>query len=105
MGGALSVLRILVAVYVFFDATRRGIGIFAALFLAVAAFYLPFVVIPLYLLFRMIPVRFQVHRGGFSPYRTHTATPNRTALCPKCGHENQVSATQCQHCQNTLSLS
>ncbi len=103
MGGPIGALRVLAAVYIFFDANRR-LGFMAALLLAFGAMYVPVVVIPLYVLFKLIPIRFSVHTGGFGPRSAPSTNLERGSLCPKCGCENPAGADRCSQCQNTLTL-
>jgi hypothetical protein len=103
MGGPIGALRVLVAVYIFFDANRR-LGLLSALLVAAGALYVPIVVVPLYLFFKILPVRFSVHTGGFRAPSSDMPERTRGALCPKCGCENTPGADQCRQCQNTLTL-
>jgi hypothetical protein len=103
MGGPIGALRVLAAVYIFFDARRR-LGFIAALLLAMGVMYVPVVVIPLYVVFKLIPIRFSVHTGGFAAPSTPSPQAQRGSLCPKCGCENPAGADRCSQCQNTLTL-
>ena len=103
IGGPIGALRVLAAVYIFFDAQRR-LGFVAALLLAMGVMYVPVVVIPLYVVFKLMPIRFSVHRGGFGAPSAPSPQAQRGSLCPKCGFENPVDADRCKQCQNTLTL-
>jgi ribosomal protein L40E len=107
IGGPLGALRVLAAVYIFFDSNRRGFGLISSILLSLGALYVPLVVVPLYLLFKVMPIKVSTNMGGFASKNTskeeqHVLT--RGALCPKCGSENPVGTDICRQCQNHLTL-
>jgi len=104
IGGPIGALRVLAAVYIFFDSNKRGFGFLSSALLALSALYIPVVVIPLYFLFTFLPIKFSVNTRGFSPKGNPEPKRLQGSLCPKCGSENPAGTDICRECQNHLTL-
>jgi hypothetical protein len=104
IGGPIGALRVLAAIYIFFDANKRGFGFLSSALLSLAALYIPMVVIPLYFLFTFLPIKFSFKTGGAAPQGQPEPKLLRLSLCPKCGSENPAGADVCRECENNLTL-
>jgi ribosomal protein L40E len=76
------------------DALRRGYGRAAANFWGIGIIFLPFIFLPLYIVFR--------YRAP--GYVTEEIRPGQRTLCPHCGEVNPKDAELCRHCGKRMEI-
>jgi ribosomal protein L40E len=77
------------------DALKRGFGRTSANFWGVGTVFLPFIFIPLYLVFKRAAPGYIVDKE---------MKPGTTTLCPHCGEMNPKDAVRCSKCEREMSL-
>ncbi|MBT5856026.1 hypothetical protein HOH87_05255 [bacterium] len=92
-------LLLLTSGYIYRDAIRRGNGPFLASVWSFAVVMAPVFALPIYMgvgLLRSKPSQQSASSNNASIQIAH--------LCSKCGHESQVSLSECPKCHNKLTL-
>jgi len=77
------------------DALKRGFGRTAANFWGVGTVFLPFIFIPLYIVFKRAAPKYVVDTE---------LKPGTTTLCPHCGEMNPKNAELCRKCEKKMAL-
>ncbi len=90
---AWPVLVISLAVFIFFDAKKRGYSQMTAFSWLIFTMVMPFIVVPAYFILA-------VKRTGFSG----NSQLQSNKICPKCGEEILTGRESCPRCNNKLTL-
>lgn len=85
--------RGILAAFCYWDAKKQGLSESYAYGLTLLTFFFPVFGIPIY---------FIVRSQAKAIKSNIPKLPTR--LCPKCGHDNPGNLTQCEKCQNQLTL-
>jgi len=88
------IVIILAAIFVYVDATKRGVRATYAIYMGLFTLIFPWFVLPIYLL-----LRHRLTGASSSP-----PDSDKTTLCSKCGKDNPSGETTCKHCGNKLNL-
>ncbi len=93
-------IGLILAIFVAYDAHKRKMSPYYVFLLGMFAFFIPYIVVPLYFL-----MRGRVHIiGGGGNINRSSRFKSQTILCPKCGTDNPGDATECSQCHNKLRL-
>ena len=94
----MGLATLLMALYISYDAKKRGAKPYTAFIIGLLSFTLPIIVVPIYFLFRRALPFFPRKNAS-----VHTqASQGTSSFCPKCGKDNSADVATCKHCGNQL---